>query len=133
MRHLRETKAFLSTDVNLGSSRGTATANSRPGIAFPRVRERKQVERRIYYVGWRTISSVSKKQGVGITRHHSARPIQPQRNGQALVRRTRPTTILGPDKPHLRKREKCSCASSNGNGRPTKVTNRWSPGKFSWS
>jgi hypothetical protein len=36
-------------------------------------------------------------------------------------------------KPHLRKREKCSCASSNGNGRPTKVTVRWSPGKFSWS
>ena len=37
------------------------------------------------------------------------------------------------DKPHLRKRQRCSCASSSGNGRPTKVTDRWSPGQLSWS
>ena len=34
---LKMTKAFLSTDINSGSSRGTATANSRP------VRERKNI------------------------------------------------------------------------------------------
>lgn len=37
------------------------------------------------------------------------------------------------DKPHLRMRQRCSCASSSGNGRPTKVTERWSPGKLSGS